>query len=90
MVILLGLQIFGSNLSTGTQSIGFQDFKRDYLDKGIVDEVVIVNKSEAEVFVKEAPSTDKKSPFANRNREMCIRDSCCNWVMIVLCIAMTR
>ncbi|OSZ79511.1 AAA family ATPase [Chitinophagaceae bacterium IBVUCB1] len=74
VLILLGLQIFGSNLSTGTQAIGFQDFKRDYLDKGIVEEVVIVNKSEAEVYVKQnTPSTDKKSPFASRSREPKVR-----------------
>ncbi len=73
VAILLGLQIFSSNMSTSSQSIGFQDFKRDYLDKGIVDEVVIVNKSEAEVYVKEAPSTNKKSPFASRGREPKVR-----------------
>jgi len=73
VLVLLGLQIFGSNLSTGTQSIGFQDFRRDYLDKGIVEEVVIVNKSEAEVYVKEAPTATKKSPFASRGREPKVR-----------------
>ncbi len=74
VVILLGLQIFGSNLSTGTQAIGFQDFKRDYLDKGIVEEVVIVNKSEAEVYTKQTNATpNKKSPFASRSKEPKVR-----------------
>lgn len=73
VIVLLGLQLFSGNMYTGTKEIGFQDFKREYLDKGIVEEVVIVNKSEAEVYTKSNATTTDKSPFASKGKEPAVR-----------------
>lgn len=67
-LLLVGLQFFGSSLSPGTdKGFSFEDFKTQYLNKGIVDHVVIIsNTNEADVYVK--PGTpqqqpESKSPF---------------------------
>lgn len=73
VVGLIALQLFSGNIYTSTQEIGFQDFKSQYLDKGTVDEVVIVNKSEAEVYTKATPTADSKSPFAAKSKEPAVR-----------------
>jgi cell division protease FtsH len=70
---LIALQLFSGNIYTTTQEIGFQDFKTQYLDKGVVDEVVIVNKNEAEVFVKGTATVDGKAPFAAKGKEPAVR-----------------
>ncbi|MBN9484477.1 MAG: AAA family ATPase [Bacteroidetes bacterium 43-93] len=74
VLILLGLQFYSGNIYNTTQEIGFQDFKTQYLDKGIVDEVIIVNKSEAEVYTKQPQAnTNDKSLFSNRAKEPAVR-----------------
>ncbi|MBS1779521.1 MAG: ATP-dependent zinc metalloprotease FtsH [Bacteroidetes bacterium] len=74
VLILLGLQFYSGNIYNTTQEIGFQDFKTQYLDKGIVDEVIIVNKSEAEVYTKQPQANaNDKSLFSNRAKEPAVR-----------------
>ncbi|MGN6478208.1 MAG: ATP-dependent zinc metalloprotease FtsH [Flavipsychrobacter sp.] len=74
VLILLGLQFYSGNIYNTTQEIGFQDFKTQYLDKGIVDEVIILNKSEAEVYTKQPQAnTNDKSLFSNRAKEPAVR-----------------
>src|SRR5690606_31653874 len=56
VLTLIGLQFFGSDMDTNEKKISFLEFKNDYLEKGNVKEVVIVNKEIAEVYLKEKPA----------------------------------
>lgn len=67
--ILIGLQFFTGNMSNSAKEMSFQDFKTNYLDKGIVEKLVVVNNSEVEVYAKQntqvAPVS--KKPFTSSN-----------------------
>ncbi|MCD6063886.1 MAG: ATP-dependent metalloprotease FtsH, partial [Flavipsychrobacter sp.] len=65
-LLLIGLQFFSGSIGSTTPEISFQDFKTNYLDKGVVEKLVVVNNSEVEVYTKAttpAPAPDSKSPF---------------------------
>ncbi len=67
LVLLLGLQFFGNNFNSNVKKMSFQDFKREYLDEGKVEKLIVVNKEEVEVFLKKdakPKKVDEKSPFA--------------------------
>jgi ATP-dependent metalloprotease FtsH len=68
LLLVIGLQFFGGNMANKATEMSFQDFKRQYLDKGIVDKLVVVNNSEVEVYTKKASVTpDSKSPFSSNS-----------------------
>lgn len=52
-VLLIGLQVFSGSFGPSPKDMSFQDFRREYLDKGIVDKLVVVNNSEVEVYTKQ-------------------------------------
>lgn len=67
LLALIGLNIFGSGMSTTQKSTNFLDFKENYLDKGLVKKVVVVNKELAEVYLNKpekaaTPSRDRRGP----------------------------
>lgn len=68
-LILIGLNFFGSNMTSNSKELSFQDFRQQYLDKGIVEKLVVVNKSEVEVYLKpgakEKKEPDSKVPFVS-------------------------
>lgn len=48
--------------------MSFIDFKREYLDKGIVEKLVVVNNSEVEVYTtQKTAQPDSKMPFTKSN-----------------------
>lgn len=51
-VALIVLQFYSSNYTSNTPAKSFQEFRDDYLYKGKVDKVNVVNGNEVEVFVK--------------------------------------
>jgi len=60
---LIGVQFFGTNFAPGTGQHSFLEFKNDYLYQGKVQRVVVVNNSEAEVYLKKgtpAATSDNK------------------------------
>ncbi len=65
VVALIGLNIFGSNnIQTSEKKTSFLEFKQDYLDKGRVKKVVIVNKEIAEVYLNDQkPAADQRTPL---------------------------
>lgn len=68
-LLLIGLQFFTPGFSNNAKDISFQEFERQYLDKGIVDKLVVVNKSEVEVFTKNAPvESESKAPFSKNEK----------------------
>lgn len=68
-LLLIGLQFFTPGFSSNVKDISFQDFERQYLDRGLVDKLVVVNKSEVEVYTKNAPaSDDSKAPFSKSEK----------------------
>ncbi|RYG45034.1 MAG: hypothetical protein EOO01_18485, partial [Chitinophagaceae bacterium] len=54
VVALIMLNIFGPGMQTPEKKTSFLEFKQNYLDKGSVTKVVIVNKEIAEVYLTEA------------------------------------
>ncbi|RYE23538.1 MAG: ATP-dependent metallopeptidase FtsH/Yme1/Tma family protein [Sphingobacteriales bacterium] len=69
IVILLGLQFFSGNIGSSAKELSFQEFKTQYLDKGIVEKLVVVNNSEVEVYAKQNPQVTPvtKKPFTSNN-----------------------
>ena len=51
-VALIVLQFYSSNYTSNTPAKSFQEFRDDYLYKGKVDKVNVVNGNEVEVFLK--------------------------------------
>ncbi len=69
-IVVLGLQIFGSTSSAPSGQHSFQEFKNDYLYKGKVEHVEVVNNAEVEVYVVPGAKPAQpvsKSPFAMTN-----------------------
>jgi AFG3 family protein len=67
--ILIGLQFFTGNMGNSAKEMSFQDFKNQYLDKGVVEKLVVVNNSEVEVYAKQNPQAAPvvKKPFASNS-----------------------
>lgn len=66
--LVIGLQFFSGNMGSTAREMSFQDFRIQYLDKGIVEKLVVVNNSEVEVYTKPKVQSAKptsKSPFAS-------------------------
>ncbi len=67
VIALIGLNFFGSNIQSTEKQKSFLEFKQNYLDKGLVRKVVIVNKEIAEVFLlKSDPAntpTERRPPM---------------------------
>lgn len=54
VVALIMLNVFGPGMQTPEKKTSFLEFKQNYLDKGSVKKVVIVNKEIAEVYLTDA------------------------------------
>lgn len=66
VLLLIGINMFSGSFGSSAEQMSFQDFRQKYLDKGIVSKLIVVNKSEVEVYLKDGakPATDdKKTPF---------------------------
>lgn len=68
-VALIILQFYTSNVTTPTSAKSFQEFRDDYLYKGKVEQVKVVNGSEVEVFLhaEAKPEADGKGPLGINN-----------------------
>ncbi len=61
VLLLLGLNFWGGNMGSSTEEISFQEFRQNYLDSGKVTKLVVVNKSEVEVYTKTKEKAGKPS-----------------------------
>ncbi|MBA3829707.1 MAG: ATP-dependent metallopeptidase FtsH/Yme1/Tma family protein [Taibaiella sp.] len=52
LLAILGMQFFSSSLSGTGAELSFQDFRSNYLDKGKVDKLVVVNNDMVEVYLR--------------------------------------
>lgn len=59
VVALIGLNLFGPGMQSTEKKKSFLEFKKDYLEKGVVKKVVIVNKEIAEVYLTDAAKVQK-------------------------------
>jgi AFG3 family protein len=67
-LLLISLQFFSGSIGSNAKEMSFLDFKREYLDKGTVEKLVVVNNSEVEVYTKtQKQEPDSKMPFAKNN-----------------------
>ncbi len=70
ILLLIGVQFFGSGSGAGTQQTSFLKFKENYLVKeNKVEKLIVVNNSEVEVYLKDEANpkagSDKNSLFTN-------------------------
>lgn len=67
LLLLLSLNFFSGGMGSSEKTMSFLDFRREYLDKNKVKQLVVVNKQEVEVYLKESAKEkkkdDKKNPF---------------------------
>lgn len=67
LLLLLSLNFFSGGMGSSEKTMSFLDFKREYLDQNKVKQLVVVNKQEVEVYLKESAKEkkkdDKKNPF---------------------------
>ncbi len=52
LLAIFGVQIFGSNLNNTAKEYSFQEFRQNYLDRNVVDHMIVVNKDYVEVYLK--------------------------------------
>lgn len=73
ILLLIGLNFFSGNMGSSAEQMSFQEFRQQYLDKGSVAKLIVVNKSEVEVYLKADAQAkkdpDSKVPFVNNNSE---------------------
>lgn len=71
VLALIGLNFFGPGMQSPEKQMSFAEFKDNYLEKGLVKKVVIVNKEVAEVYLIDAaktkPDNQQKPMFGSRN-----------------------
>lgn len=69
VLLLIGLNFFSGSMNSSGEQMSFQEFRQKYLDQGKVEKLVVVNKSEVEVYVKkgakETQNKDKGVLFSN-------------------------
>uniref|UniRef100_A0A0E0JQW8 AAA+ ATPase domain-containing protein n=1 Tax=Oryza punctata TaxID=4537 RepID=A0A0E0JQW8_ORYPU len=58
-LFLFGLLLLSASTSSSVQEISFQEFKNKLLEPGLVDHIVVSNKSVAKVYVRNSPSIDR-------------------------------
>lgn len=64
ILVLLGLNFFSGSMSSSGEQMSFQEFRQKYLDKGMVERLVVVNSEKVEIFLKEG-AKPKKDPESN-------------------------
>ncbi len=65
--VLFGLNFLGSGADNNKTQMSFLALKEQYLDKGSVEKIVVVNNEIAEVYLKpsaETPTSTEKNPFS--------------------------
>lgn len=72
ILLLIGLNFFSGSMSGDGEKMSFQEFRQQYLDKGQVEKLVVVNKSEVEVYLKQVAQAqkkpDEKMPFSSADK----------------------
>jgi len=71
-LVLIGVQFFGSGTGSSSGQHSFQEFRAKYLDKGLVQRLIVVNNSEVEVYLKDNAQPEQKpgkSPLFNNNSQ---------------------
>jgi AFG3 family protein len=71
-LLLIGLQFWGGSFGSTTKEMSFQDFREQYLDKGIVEKLVVdQNNFTVEVYTK-APQATTDAPFSSKEKSPAI------------------
>lgn len=77
VLLLIGLNFFSGSIGNNTKELSFQEFRQEYLDKGKVSKLVVVNKSEVEVFLKSDANKDEESgsnvPFVSNDKSPAVK-----------------
>lgn len=62
---LIGVQFFGTSFGPGDDQHSFLEFRDQYLYKGKVERVVVINNSEAEVYLTKAAAAEEAAKQGN-------------------------
>ncbi len=69
---LIAVQFFTSNWNSPVREMSFQDFRRQYLDKGIVSKLEVVNKNEVDVYTKNQQPSQSSNPVKSNDNQPAI------------------
>lgn len=69
VLTLVGMAMFGNNFSSNIEAHSFYDFQTNYLNKGIVEKITIVNNEIAEANIKVSNTTTPNTPSLNSNKD---------------------
>jgi cell division protease FtsH len=73
-LLLIGLNFFNTGFGTSSaKQMSFQDFRQQYLDKGLVEKLVVVNNSEVEVYTHNNATADNAVAKKNANNEPAVK-----------------
>ena len=62
VLVLVGMTMFGNNFNSTIEAHSFYDFQNNYLKKGAVEKITIVNKEIAEAKLKPSATTPATAP----------------------------
>lgn len=67
MLVVVGMTMFSNNFSATIDTHSFYDFQNNYLNKGRVEKITIVNNevAEAKLMAEEAPSSEVNNPMTS-------------------------
>ena len=69
VLTLVGMTMFGNNFSSNIEAHSFYDFQTNYLNKGVVEKITIVNNEIAEANIKASNTSTPNTPSINSNKD---------------------
>jgi AFG3 family protein len=69
VLTLVGMTMFGNNFSSNIEAHSFYDFQTNYLNKGVVEKITIVNNEIAEANIKASNTSTPNTPSLNSNKD---------------------
>jgi AFG3 family protein len=69
VLTLVGMTMFGNNFSSNIEAHSFYDFQTNYLNKGVVEKITIVNNEIAEANLKVSNTATPNTPSLNSNKD---------------------
>lgn len=69
VLTLVGMTMFGNNFNSNIEAHSFYDFQSNYLSKGVVEKITIVNNEIAEANIKVSNTATPNTPSLNSNKD---------------------
>ncbi|MBS1687686.1 MAG: ATP-dependent zinc metalloprotease FtsH [Bacteroidetes bacterium] len=75
LLAIIGVQFFSSSFNANTREYSFQEFKTEYLDKGKVAKLDVINNESVEVYLKPSAITAEQQQTANKQSPLNINNN---------------